>query len=98
MAVAVRSCWRCVRAKPMYRLRRRSKRRVPCERLLSTPCNTQIKDLPIFPHDKPTHQTSHSVKIILDNSGLGDDPMSTPLTLYRLLPAIAFNTAKMLIG
>jgi hypothetical protein len=37
MAVAVRSCWRCVRANPRYRLRRRSKRRPPCERLLSTP-------------------------------------------------------------
>jgi hypothetical protein len=30
-------CWRCVRAKPRYRLCRRSKRRIPCERLLSTP-------------------------------------------------------------
>jgi hypothetical protein len=37
MAVAVKRCWRCVRARPMYRLWRRSKRRIPCERLLFTP-------------------------------------------------------------
>jgi hypothetical protein len=37
MAVAVRSCWRCVRAQPRSRLWRRSTRRVPCERLRSTP-------------------------------------------------------------
>lgn len=61
-------------------------------------CDTQIKDLPIFPHDKPTHQTSQSVEIILDDSALSDDSLYTPVTLYRLLPAIAFNTAKMLIG
>jgi hypothetical protein len=40
MAVAVRSCWRCVRAKPRYRLWRRSTRRIPCERRLSTPARS----------------------------------------------------------
>jgi MFS superfamily sulfate permease-like transporter len=42
-------------------------------------CDTPIKDPPIFPHHKPTHQTSHAVKIILD-----DDPCA--LTQYTLLP------------
>ena len=37
MAVAFRSCCRYVRANPMYRLRRRSKRRTAWERVLSTP-------------------------------------------------------------
>ena len=40
MAVAVRSCWRCVRAKPTSRLRRRSTRRIPGDRLLSTPARS----------------------------------------------------------
>jgi hypothetical protein len=59
---------------------------------------TQIKGLPIFPPDKPTHRTLHSIKVILDNTALSDDPMYPPVTLYRLLPAIACNTAKILIG
>ena len=40
LAVAVRSCWRCVRAKPTSRLRRRSTRRIPGDRLLSTPARS----------------------------------------------------------
>ena len=40
MAVAVRSCWRWVRAEPTSRLRRRSMRRIPCDRLLSTPARS----------------------------------------------------------
>ena len=40
MAIAVRSCGRCVRAKPTSRLRRRSTRRIPCDRLLSTPARS----------------------------------------------------------
>jgi hypothetical protein len=40
MAIAVRSGWRGGRAKPRSRLRRRSKRRVPCERRLSTPARS----------------------------------------------------------
>ena len=37
MAVAVSTCWRCVRAKPIYRLWRRAKRRTAWESVLSTP-------------------------------------------------------------
>jgi hypothetical protein len=60
--------------------------------------DTQIKDLPIFSHDKSTYQTSPSAKIFLHDSPLSDAPMYTPVILYRLLPAIAFNTAKILVG
>jgi hypothetical protein len=66
--------------------------------LSSCHCDTQIKALPIFPHDQPTHQASHVVNILLDDSALSDATMSTPLPLYRILSAIASNTAKMLIG
>src|SRR6266540_7136352 len=55
-------------------------------------CDTQIKDLPIFPHDKPTHQTSHSVKIILHDSTLSDDPMYTPVIFTGFYQVVAHRS------
>lgn len=40
MAVASRRGWQCVRATPRYRIRRRSKRRPPCDRRLPTPARS----------------------------------------------------------
>ena len=74
---------------------------IPAEEIPSVSCSrcdTQIRDLPMSPHEKPTHQTLHSVKIILHDGALSDDPMTTLVTRYRHRPAIAFNTATMLIG
>jgi hypothetical protein len=45
MAVAVKSCWRCVHANPRYRLRRRSTRLVPGERRRLPPARRAYRAL-----------------------------------------------------